>query len=328
MLKINNIKSIHLEVTSKCQARCPMCPRRIHGGPINPFISLNEITLEQFKKWFSVDFINQLNHLSMCGNLGDPIVAQDTLEIYQYLRLTNPSMSLTMNTNGSARSTKWWQELALLDVKVTFGIDGLEDTHQLYRINTDWNKIIENAKSFIDAGGYAIWEMILFRHNEHQEAECEELSIKLGFKEFKSKNTSRFKDGQFIVIDDLGRSTHTLLPTSKSHSMIPLMRLADNEDMPVITCKSKRDNQIYVGSNGSVSPCCWLNFDWVPPMQDNRIQYMDVLGEFPNLNSQTLIEIFESGYFDRIEQSWSTCGVSECSAQCGSFDKMGEQYAT
>ena len=144
MYKLDQIRAIHLEITSKCQARCPMCPRRINGGLLNPFIDLTEITLEQFKDWFSVNFIKQLNHLSMCGNLGDPIIAKDTLEIFKHLRTNNAEMTLVMHTNGSARTPEWFEELALLQVKIIFGIDGLEDTHHLYRIDTDWKKIINN----------------------------------------------------------------------------------------------------------------------------------------------------------------------------------------
>ena len=73
MYKYDQIKYVHLEVTSKCQAHCPLCPRNIQGRMLNPFVSLNEITLQQFKQWFPKDFIKQLDQLSMCGNLGDQI---------------------------------------------------------------------------------------------------------------------------------------------------------------------------------------------------------------------------------------------------------------
>ena len=78
MYKLEDIRDIHLEITSRCQAKCPMCPRRINGGPLNPFIHLDDVSLETFKKWFPVDFIKQLNSLFMCGNLGDPIVSKDS----------------------------------------------------------------------------------------------------------------------------------------------------------------------------------------------------------------------------------------------------------
>ena len=142
MYKLTDIRDVHLEITSKCQARCPMCPRRINGGLLNPLMSLNEIDLDTFKKWFTVDFIKQLDSLFMCGNLGDPIIAQDCAEIYCYLREINPTIRLSMHTNGSARSRRFWEQLAELKVKVTFGIDGLEDTHSLYRIDTQFDKII------------------------------------------------------------------------------------------------------------------------------------------------------------------------------------------
>lgn len=326
MYKISDIRSVHLEVTSKCQARCPMCPRRIHGGPLNPFIELNEITLEQFKGWFPVEFIQQLNHLNMGGNLGDPIIAQDTLEIYQYLRQVNPGMTLAMNTNGSARTESWWVELAKIGVVVTFGIDGLKDTHHLYRVGTDWDKIINNATAFIQAGGDARWDMIVFQHNEHQVDACRELGNQLGFKGFYSKHTSRFTNGKFIAIDEKGFPTHTLYPTNKSNVMIPLIEKAKNETLPTIHCKAVASNQLYVGANGSVSPCGWLDLGWVPPMQENRIHYMDKIGKFPNLNSTSLSNIFEEGFFDSIKETWSTCGMLECASQCGSFDKVTAQY--
>ena len=176
MYKLTDIKAIHLEVTSRCQAKCPMCARRLNGGPLNPFMGLDEISIDKFMEWFDIDFIKQLNHLGMCGNLGDPIVAQDTLKIYQYLREANPHMGLQMHTNGSGRTDKWWKELAKLKVNVVFGIDGLADTHAKYRINTDWKKIIHNVMTFVDAGGKARWDMLVFAHNEHQIEECKELS--------------------------------------------------------------------------------------------------------------------------------------------------------
>ena len=109
MYNYEDIRSIHLEITSKCQARCPMCPRRIHGGPLLDSIDLEEIDLGTFVNWFPRDFVRQLHFLNMCGNLGDPIVAKDTLEIFKYLRETNQGMTLQMHTNGSGRSKEWWQ---------------------------------------------------------------------------------------------------------------------------------------------------------------------------------------------------------------------------
>ena len=320
MYKLEDIKDVHLELTSKCQARCPMCPRRINGGVLNPLITLNEITLEQFKEWFTIDFIKQLDSLFMCGNLGDPIIAQDCLEIFQYLRDTNPNIRLSMHTNGSARTKEFWRGLAYTNVRITFGIDGLEDTHSLYRIGTDYDKIIDNAYDFIQAGGEAEWHMLVFKHNEHQIEECRETSSEIGFKKFTTKHTSRFIDNKFHVLDDDGRTTHILLPTDRSTTMIPLVQ--SNLLSTEISCKAKKHKQIYVSADGTVSPFCWLDLKWQLPKQDNRINYMDTIGVFPNLNKNSLLDIFKSGYFDKIENT----PLIECAKQCGNFDKLKGQF--
>lgn len=326
MYRYQDIKDIHLEITSKCQARCPMCPRRISGGPLNPFIKLDEITLDVFKQWFELDFIKQLDSLFMCGNLGDPIISKDTLEIYQYLREVNPNIRLAMHTNGSARDPEWWQRLAQLKVKVTFGIDGLSDTHHLYRISTDFNKIIENARAFITAGGVAKWHMLVFAHNEHQIEAARAMSKQIGFVDFSIKHTSRFKQDYLQVIDDAGRPTHRIKPTQTSLDMIPLAEAAQKEVKPHIVCKAQKYKQLYVSACGNVSPCCWLDMEWIPPMQESRVDYMEKISEFPNLHRETLKEIFDGGFFSKIEAQWGTVGLKECTKQCGSFDKLGVQF--
>lgn len=325
MYNILDIKEIHLEVTSNCQAKCPMCARRINGGLLNPFISINEITIDVFKNWFSKDFISQLDRVFMCGNLGDPVVAKDTLEIFQYLRSVNPNINLTMHTNGSARDLEWWKELAKTNVRVIFGIDGLADTHSLYRISTDWKKIIENAIQFIGHGGYAEWHMLAFSHNEHQIDQCEKLSNELGFKKFQVKHTSRFAKDKFNVLDDTGKTIHFIQPTERSKNLTSRVRKSFDESS-VINCKAKQSRQLYVAASGIVTPCCWLDLTWAPFMHEPRIDYMDKIGHFPNLNKMTLEEIFNSGYFNKIEKSWNTESLVECNKQCGNFDKLKEQF--
>ncbi len=325
MYKLEDIRDIHLELTSKCQARCPMCPRRINGGLLNPLITLDEITLTQFKEWFAVPFIQQLDSLFMCGNLGDPIIAEDCLEIFQYLKETNPNIRLSMHTNGSARNIYWWKELAKHKVKVTFGIDGLADTHKLYRVSTDWHTIIKNARAFIETGGHAEWHMLVFKHNEHQVEECRSMAQEIKFKNFQVKHTSRFTENKWHVLDDDGRTTHILQPTEISQGMVPKAK-AFLTEVSEIQCKAVKYKQIYIAADGTISPCCWLDLKWILPKQETRIDYMDVVGMFPNLNKNTMQDIFESGYFKQIEDTWAVKPLMECSKQCGKFDKLGAQF--
>lgn len=328
MYNYNDVKSIHLELTSNCQARCPMCPRRINGGVMNPLLQVNDIDLNTFKQWFPSEFIKQLDSLFMCGNFGDPIIGKDCLEIFTYLKEVNPNIITSMHTNGSARDKQWWKQIASVCDRVVFGIDGLDDTHSRYRINTDFNKIIENAKTYIDNGGNAEWHMLVFEHNEHQITDCELLSKELKFKSFQIKHTSRFVDDKFNVLDDSGKTIDILYPTTKSKNMIPLVQSYKNEIKPEIKCKAQKGKQIYVSATGTVSPCCWLDFEYILHKQDTRIDYMDKIDMLPNLNNQSLIEIFDSDFFNKIKNTWENDPLKECSKQCGTFDRLSNQFVT
>lgn len=326
MYKLEDIREVHFEITSKCQARCPQCPRRINGGIINPLIDIEEVSFEQFKMMFDDTFLKQLNVFYMCGNLGDPIVAKDTLTIFKYIREINSEITLKMFTNGSAKPISWWEELAKTNVEVTFAIDGLKDTNHLYRVGTDFDMIIRNASAFNRMGGVSRWDMLVFEHNEHEIDDCREASIEHGFREFRVKHTSRFLTDKLHVLNDKGQTIHVIKPSSKSLDMIPKVIAAQNEIKPVINCKSVELKSIYVSSNGNISPCCWLDLSWYQPNHPSRIDYMDKISMFPNLYDTSLREVFESDYFTRIESMWNSCGLRECSKQCGSFDKQREQY--
>jgi len=191
----NEIKTVHLEITAACNASCPMCARNINGGEVNPQLPQTELGLDDIKKIFDPKFVTQLERVYLCGNYGDPVAARDTLEALTYFRTYNPNIYLSMHTNGSAKRPEWWAELARIIGRkghVVFSLDGLEDTNHLYRQGTVWSKIMENAQSFINAGGRARWDYIVFAHNEHQVEAAEQLSKSMGFERFQFKKSARF----------------------------------------------------------------------------------------------------------------------------------------
>lgn len=328
MYKIEDIRRIHLEITDKCNAKCPMCLRtkaieKGCGGLFN-----NEITLELFKKWFSIEFIQQLNNIQICGNLGDGIYAKDTLEIFQHLKQCNNEIQLIFNTNGSARDDSWWQKLAKTGVIVNFAIDGLEDTHCLYRINTNWKKIINNAKIFIEAGGDANWNMLVFKHNEHQIEDCRKLASEIKFKEFNVKHTTRFSKpiGQ-KVFNDQQELTHILEPTLISSNFTNIKKnvrdLTKIGDFK-INCKALKGKSIYVSANGIVMPCCYIGSPL--KLSPSIIDYNKKIGNYYSLYDYSLEEILNTGVFEKIKNTWSSDPLNACSSQCGYFNQNEIQY--
>jgi len=191
----STVKTMHVELSSVCNAACPMCRREVNPN-FDKDKHSTSLSLEQIKEKLSVDFIKQLEYIYFCGSYGEPAAAPECIDIMKYIREVNPTIRLGIHTNGSLRNIKFWQELgSILNLPndyCRFGIDGLEDTNHIHRVGTHWNLIMKNSKAFIEAGGIAEWEYLIFEHNEHQVDEAEKLSKKLGFKSFIHKVSRRF----------------------------------------------------------------------------------------------------------------------------------------
>jgi hypothetical protein len=159
--------------------------------------------------------------------------------------------------------------LARSGATVLFCLDGLDDTHHLYRQNTVWSTVIHNAQTFIKAGGCAIWKMIKFDHNQHQIDQCRSMSQQLGFTNFQLINEGR---NTAPVFNSHGKLTHVLgnyvgeknfevLLHKKKTDQVLLEDIVHNrQPSKSISCQTKNNRSIYISSAGDVSPCCWTGF--------------------------------------------------------------------
>jgi MoaA/NifB/PqqE/SkfB family radical SAM enzyme len=277
MQQIKNIKTVHIELTDKCQAQCPMCARNYYGGKTREFIKNNDISIDRFKEWFPKDFLLQLDNFYSCGNYGDPAFARDCLEIFQYVRECNSKTRLALHTNGGMRNSEWWNSLAKVlgkNSEVVFSVDGLKGKHELYRKNTKFDKVIENLKAFINAGGNARVDSLVFRHNENDVKELEKFLLDLGVQNINFFSTKRFYEmSKFEVHDNNGKIQYYLEPAEteqfKKTTSTELNKLIDKDfreqalETIIINPKCQTENEIYVDSSGNIFPCCWLGSEFV-----------------------------------------------------------------
>jgi MoaA/NifB/PqqE/SkfB family radical SAM enzyme len=318
MYRYKDIKTVHLEITEKCQAGCAMCGRSDGHGRLNRHLKETELTLEDCKKIFPIDLIKRLRRMYMCGNFGDPLFAKETLEIFEHFRDNNFSMELMMYTNGGARNKEWWKNLASLDTKVIFAIDGLSDTNHIYRENVNWNKVMSSAETYIKAGGKAVWHYLVFRHNEHQIEQAQELSKKMGFSEFQLKKSSRFTaDSQTFK--------HLTVPSKKEY-VNDRVHLRDKIaeaygsyqnylDQSDISCMVKEQKSIYVSAAGYVFPCCWLGYEpFDDKIKDPRSsQIFDLIEDFDKIDAKKhgIDGVLSTDFFEKIQDSWGLSSVAD-----------------
>ena len=96
---------------------------------------------------------------------------------------------------------------------------------------------MQNAQAFIEAGGSAHWDMLVYKHNQHQVDECEQLARDMEFKWFRAKVSKRG------FTDRLEQPIGWNLPNVQSTK---------------VNCYALNEQSAYIDAQGNLSPCCWL----------------------------------------------------------------------
>jgi hypothetical protein len=332
---VEDIRKVHLEISSECNAACPKCPRNLCGYPHNDGYEEHSMTLAEAQKIFTPEFLNQIDKITINGNFGDIVMNFDAIPILEYFKqhLRNQAL-IQVNTNGGARDRVFWTQLAKLGAVVYFCLDGLEDTHSIYRRNTVYSTVIRNAQTFIAAGGHAIWKMIDFDHSRHQQAQAEQLSKEMGFKEFQlidhGRNIGPIFDSNKKLVFVMGTPDHTDFDViyeqrARQDAVADVAGCPEPIKTP-ISCEAIETKTVYINSIGEVYPCCYLGFN-PRTYGHGSANYLNVvntqLRPLISRNSAleyTLAECLE--WFDQVEQTWDKPTYAEgrlvaCNNMCG-----------
>lgn len=336
-----NITKLDIENSSICNAACPQCLRETYPGDYGWF---NQTFL-------SVDFFDRipdevyanLRYISLCGTMGDPCAAPNFIDLVKKVRSKAPNAMIKISTNGGIKNASFWSELATVlgdNHEVMFAIDGLSDTNYIYRKNVSWSKLMQNSEAFINAGGNAGWQYIIFKHNQHQVDEAEAFSKIKGFKSFVLKPSHRFALDNILGRVPIGSNGIVIEPPTDErfrHSVVmkPLKKmnvqewLATSEQTP-IECYAKQDQSVYIDSLGNIYPCCFLGSGIYSreglTIVDGWDELWDNEGKSKvNLYKTEWNDIIDNMFFTKIEESWNKETYAQgklaiCSANCGNFD--------
>lgn len=326
-LKITEIKALQIEPTSKCNLACPQCART-DKGKLNPVLPLTELTPEDYERIFISELTSQLEYVVFNGNYGDPVASKHIN--YAIDKLLKNKIKIRMFTNGSLQTHNWWKELgdkfSKTKSEVIFSIDGLEDTNHLYRINSCFKKIMENAKVYIQAGGRARWDFLVFQHNYHQVEKAKSLAKKIGFQRFQEKRTARFIGGKYTkeenknyceVFNKKGEVIdHLKAPPDKRKDFEKILEKYGSWNEYInktqIYCRYKNNMKaLFIDFEGLVWPCCWIGAPiYFTDPEDPQKKQFDRLREkykknFNSLRQYSLMEILSHRWFDsELEESW------------------------
>lgn len=353
------VHSLQVDVTSHCNARCGACIRNISGGETRPNLKLSHFDLDLWKRIASEDTKGWwIKQLTLNGNWGDPMMHPDLVEMLQYWTEHHPETFITIATNGSMRGTKFWADLATVLRKgshhhIDFAIDGMEDTHHLYRRRTIFSKIIENVKSFTNADGVAQVVMTMFEHNKHQINEVKELARELGAVRFNARQSHT--DHMQIIDTNEKYDIKAYYPTYKAehreisadiqeyfeendkpfsdlrdgHIFVNLNNEFENaQEFKIETkCPWKNEGEIQIDPWGIVWPCCHISLFGGPDENDSswarnlRVGDEDLIPEGKkenNLHSDSLQNILNNNWFNvRVDDAVDNASWQICKRNCG-----------
>ena len=380
MYEVKNVKRLHIELSSRCNASCPACSRNYSGGPVADGLELTDLSLSDIKRMVPVEIANNLVGINFCGNVGDPGMAPDLIPILEYFREQSPKIVQQLRTNGGMRNEKFWTTLGNFFVKqppprdnhlfskagVVFSVDGLEDTNHIYRRGVVWEKLIRNMRAYSATGAFAVWEWLLFEHNEHQVEVARIIAKELGF-EFIVKNPLGFGEyedslsGMNVYGKD-GDYEYTIWPTKYTgHRKEPLFgkkvdfsymnRLTipilpefskELEKNSEIVCKSiehSESKEIYISANGYMLPCCFLGGVFGQFHSSySRYQFNKMINDYGldvfNLKNQSMLDIIQGPDFSKFFlDGWKADTIENgkllyCLETCGHKSAMDKLYST
>jgi len=380
MYQANRIRSLHIELSSKCNASCPGCSRNYSGGAVVKDLELTELTLEDIKRMIPVEIAKNLTYINFCGNLGDPGTAKDLIPILEYFREHSPRVVQQVRTNGGMKNEQFWVDLGnfysshnqinQLDMFktacVVFSVDGLEDTNHIYRRGVVWDKLIRNMRAYSSTGAFAIWEFLLFEHNQHQVEEAKVLAEELGFElviktpmgfgEYEDEPTGKSvysKDGTYeysiypanyngprlgppygYKVDFASAGTDKSIPAISEFAR-------DLEKNSKITCRSivhEYYQEVYISANGYMLPCCFLGGIFGQFHSSySRYQFNKMIKEYGldvfDLKKQSMLDIIEKPEFTNFFFSgWKADTIENgkllyCLETCGSDSAIDKLYS-
>jgi hypothetical protein len=345
---------ITIEVTSNCQAKCPGCIRHKVFNPDTDLMTAPPKNLNipvDVHNRFIDEIADKVKYLTYDGSFGDSPFHPKFNELIEYSasKLKDHNLhDLTISTNGSYKTVSFWKNLGEILNKylpgrhhVMFDLDGVDnETQNMYRVDTNFDKIIENAEAFISAGGCAVWKMIPFDFNESLEEEAKRLAAKHGFQKFQRNRIQRVEQKATLialskaqgVLDEMKSGDEDLefisdkevdKQVEKAKDIIkdikidkkldPWVNLENAKEQAGITCIWAEADRYQISHDGSVWRCCWTNSNYQYKTQfnagerENWTRFTSKYKEgWNNLHLNSFNDIINHDFFKKdLEESFS-----------------------
>ncbi|MDX1699585.1 MAG: radical SAM protein [Melioribacteraceae bacterium] len=285
--------SAQVNLTTRCNCNCYFCLIE----------ELKRKGIETPKRDLPLQAIHSLieqhvEHIHFCGDRGEALFHPELDRIIDLIK--SYGIQISMSTNGSVKSTDWWYEFGkkcTKEDKVVFALDGLEESHKVYR-GTDWKTITDNARAFMKGGGTAVWKMIVFQHNEKDIPFVKGISKAMGFKSTWLINSRGYNNRYKKPETRLGKTR---------------VEVFEEYGCAEVRCRFPRNEQFYVAIDGTVWPCCIIRTIYLCGEAPNIQEAIDKDGDYIHILKTPLRYIINNSHlFNTVFENfphWDYCQI-------------------
>lgn len=189
-------KSLLIDSNPLCTLECYSCARqdRRDRGQ-TPSFGNHIMTPDELRL-----VIKHYEYISFCGQMSDPIFNPHFIEMLEILHENNKWTEIRTAATSKKFNLKWYEKAFNANPNAIwiFGIDGVDDSSALYRVNQDTNLLFEAMKLGVSLGLDIKWQYLIFSYNESNIEEAVDMAKDMGV-ELHLTLSSRFfrKDDPF-----------------------------------------------------------------------------------------------------------------------------------
>ena len=321
-----------IESTTYCNAKCPQCSRTNPDGlGFSGICELKHVTMDEWVEGYTKSY-EYIDTFHFSGNWGDCFMNPEIEDIFTHIR-ENSDCRISFSTNGSLRNPDFFWKIGVENkgrICGTFDVDGWsQENHQLYRVNTDLQKVKDNAEAFAATNNYTKIFTVVFKHNQNDVKHISKWAKSINA-DYEPLQSNRFAFGNEFEYSYQGVE-YTLKQTTDAD----LSTKFDNENSRIvrdhrhrgverfgIECTWGIQSKVYVDEYLNVWPCCYWHIMGSKKSQKktklfNRFVSETKGGEY-NLKNYTIKEILEKKFYKKdLKNSFNKNPFWMCERMCG-----------
>lgn len=241
-----------------CNLHCPLCPTGLESKTIKRGM----LDFELFKR--VIDEIGAgLRELNLF-NWGEPFLNKDILKMIAYARSKNQNVRITTSSNLNYLTEELAENLVRsgLDELIVSLDAATPHIYAIYRRGGDFNLVMKNLRKLIEAKKYfpesrlnIVLNFLVFKHNEHEIKDAQELAKSLGLNIRIGKMRTEMETEITQSVEQSIEKYKDWIPENKEYSAYDITLKKRIKEIK--TCK-KPWREAELNWDGTITPCCYI----------------------------------------------------------------------